>query len=87
MNLHIDDPEGLCADIDLNETWIDGLVELAETRDQANRSYLGVRRDCEMCEISDKWAQCGCEILHTLLDVSEGIGARAARDHATETYD
>lgn len=30
LDLHVDDTEGLRADVDLNQTWVDGLVELAE---------------------------------------------------------
>ena len=38
LDLDIDNAEGLGADVNLNETGVDGLVELAESRDKANRT-------------------------------------------------
>ena len=35
LDFDIDDAERLCADVDLYKSWIDGLVELAEPRNQA----------------------------------------------------
>ena len=38
LDLDVDNAEGLGADVNLNETGVDGLVELAESRDKANRT-------------------------------------------------
>ena len=39
LDLDVDDAQGLGTDVDLDQAWVDRLVELSEPGYQANRSY------------------------------------------------
>lgn len=42
LDLDVDDAQGLGANIDLDESWVDGLIELSEARDETDRTCEAV---------------------------------------------
>lgn len=66
FNIH--NPQAFRTDVNLNETGVHGLVKLAKTCDQTDRTL-------ERCETENVAIS---EMPPTLLDVAEGVRARAA---------
>lgn len=75
LNFDVDNPQVFCADIDLYETRVDRLVEVAEPCDQTNRT---LNPSQNMIRTLRRIAA------RTLLYISEWVWKRAARNSTTE---
>lgn len=80
LDFDVDDLQRLCADIDLHETRVDRLVELSESRDEADGT-------CGRCASVFNVKGREREKRRTLLDLAERIREGTTWDHATDTDD
>jgi hypothetical protein len=80
LDFHIDDAQRLGADVDLDKPGVDRLVELPEAGNEADRTWKKEKDNISYDSIQRI-------DIRALLNLPEGVGDWAAREHATHTQD